>query len=340
MLILTIINLAEINIRIFLDELKYIFIATIILFGYLIIYLNTLPIVMKKIVIFFKYFIIIEIIVCIDQLFLFNSFSFLYEYERSRSIESVLRAVGTLSNPNFFGLIMSQVIIIISLFDPSKIKFFWIIIAFILLLISSSKSIILTSIFLFTFSYWMINGSRIFSKNTLLVVLYVILFFIFLKVFLNQFGSIFKNMSVILNIIDNGFSSLHTVSARYEIWDTATSYYLANLNSLELIFGYGGINEFSVLDNSYIMIFYRYGIIGLILYILLYYHVFKLFIKQKNIKIKIFSLQMIIMFLILAIQSDLLLHWFYPSIMYLFIGINIKLNERNYIKKYINTNCE
>jgi hypothetical protein len=86
MLILAIINLAEINIRIFLDGLKYIYIATIILFGYLIIYLNTLPIVMKNIVIFFKYFIIIEIIICIDQLFLFNSFYFLYEYERSRSI--------------------------------------------------------------------------------------------------------------------------------------------------------------------------------------------------------------------------------------------------------------
>jgi hypothetical protein len=321
----------------FLDIGRNIGFIFIFIFGYIVSKLSDFEDIKRNLLSIAKIFIVIELIVCIDQIFMINSFSAFYSYEKVKSIESVLRAVGTFGNPNMLGWMTMQMLIVIFLFEYKKFRYVWLALSISLLLLTSSKSMILVTFFNLAFVYYLKNNLSIFDKRNVNIFIFLFLALIAFYFFLQSFGDVFKNMRVILDVIDNGLDSLTTIQGRYRIWEDAYEYFQFNSNWVNIIFGFGAIDEFRTLDNNYLMVFYKYGILGFFIHSVLYVYLLYIFvkIKSRNIYIYVLGVQYITMELILGVQSDNLGGWIHPIIMFLYAGlaIGVKSEEPVYQKK-------
>ncbi|SEP76176.1 O-Antigen ligase [Virgibacillus subterraneus] len=213
-----------------------------------------------------------------------SNYAFFEKYNHNFETWSVGRIVGTIGNPNTYGVfIVVFIMFIINILIPRYKEKLYVLILLIITLLMSSYAVILTqsrtAYILFALGLLL---SFLFSKMNLL-----------LKLLTLVIGGIIGFVIVAsLPFITRRFSvgDLLTVGSRVEIWKTYINTYLYPIN-INTLFGHGThfVRDIGkAVDNYYLKIVMQYGLIGLLLYLGMVSKLIFLFIKRPRNNMSIF----------------------------------------------------
>jgi len=186
---------------------------------------------------------------------IYNSFiSDLVNYNR------VFRLLGTMGNPNNNAILMSFFVIFyfINLSKFKKFKYFVLLLtSLVFFLLCNSRTALIA--LLFSFILYLIS----INKNILKIIIVFFLMLLFLMLIQK-----FEKLDYINSLFTLSFSENTSLMKRFEVWD-----YLFDMIKDSFIFGYGPYKNFFYSnslysENEYILMLWRYGVPGVILYLL------------------------------------------------------------------------
>ncbi len=228
--------------------------------------------------------------------FFYSLNPFHYEYNLiALKVKGNVRLLGTLSNPNQNSIVLSFFVIyylIIAVKDKRLINYIFLFLSFYLLLLTNSRTNFL-AIFFSISIYTVFINKNIKYKVFFIIAVFLVTMFI-LKI--NQFKYL---STLILRPITENSSLLK----RLEVWD----FLIEMIKEEKLLIGYGPYKDFFyqrniVAESEYILMFWRYGFIGLILHFFILS--FPLIVVIKNLKNSEFS-QISLLFVIIIIITSI-----------------------------------
>ena len=321
------VNINFVHLSSFNEILKYVGFSIVLLFSYYVTSIVKTEDLINIIVLTIKFILVMQLLFCIDQALSYNILSEIYSYSKVNI--KTFRTVGTLVNPNHFAWVILQFGIIIFLFDKHKSRLYWVFFCFILVLLSGSKSTLIITLIDISFILIIKSKYKTISFQTLRILFIMLIVCAFFMFFLFIFKDTFRGVASLFQLLENGPMSMSTISVRILHWNNTMNYFFNNLDILKLLFGYSNIAIFNNIDNNYIYIIVRYGLVGALVYLIMFSYIIYISIKYWNIKIGIFIFQFIIMLLILGVFGDNLGGWIYPIILYLFLGIFLNLIKKH-----------
>ncbi len=282
--------------------------------------------------------ILVQLVIASCQFFGVGVFDPLYSSDKTRAFGSLVRVAGSLGNPNMFGWVITQMGIVVFLFEEKKFKkIFTLILCFALVVASGSRSMLLLFPFVFLVTFVLTN-----RKNVMFYLIKFPISLVMIGAFgyisyqlLLTYGSHFPYVNQLLSVFDSkSLESINSYYLRTVAWENA----LGQLGGVEkwykwlLGLGPGAIE---VADNDFIYSIANYGLIFSILQYSMYVLFILYFLMCGNIKLKALGIQYILFSLALGVQSDTLGGWNFPLFCMFYAGIAIALIEKNKIKRYV-----
>jgi len=219
---------------------------------------------------------IISSLVALGQ-FVFGASLFMYLFS-GREVGLIdeqfsFRIIGTIGNPSFFAII--NIFFLFYFFGNylinNKSKYFILgCISILFVFISQSRTnvaimFLMILIFLITFKrcYWIHVKSKFVINVTLFLSISLCVPFVYLLI---KYSILTYLVSGITTVYEKGLLSQNSFNTRFNIWN---DYY--QLIIRQPWFGYSsnkGFYQYAFADNNYIFILYKYGVIGLLLYLI------------------------------------------------------------------------
>ncbi|MEC3884058.1 hypothetical protein VKA52_10015 [Halobacillus sp. HZG1] len=319
-------NSADINIIAPIDILKPVFFSIILLTSYLIGVHLKVETVIKGLLATAYIVILVQLIVGVDQLFNTQLFNSLYYSEKTRSLGSIVRITGTMTNPNTFAWIVTQMTIIIFILDQKKaVRFLFIIIGATLVALSGSRSLFILFPFLLFFCKVLFDEHNIkfFLWKLPIYFIGLVVILVMAYSFLVEYGSNLRYLYQITNILESGsLTSVNSFEARTSIWNMYWQVFKENSNFLTWGFGLGP-GTFSSIDNDYLFSLFNYGVVFFILNILISIYAFYVLSKSTNKKLRVLGQQYIVYSLVVGLQAETLSGWNYPVLLVIFLGLSL-----------------
>lgn len=315
-------NNSEIRLGGSIEVLKPLFFMMIAAAGY---YLGSLGVgVYKKLEGIAKIVLVGQIIFSIDQMFQFNLLAMFADYGKSKPFGGLVRSVGSVGNPNFFAWIVLQMTVILVVISSIKKNIGWIIIAFGLVVLSGSRTMLLMFPVALFFSVWLSGQRKVVSPLTIKVAV-IFLFLLFLGLnLLSNFKDTLPYLAQLLNIVNTGeLSSINSFAARLDMWEERYDVFESG-GILALFFGLGPIELYRIVDNDFLYVFFRFGLFGSVLMYSFYMFLLVLLWKDRS-KMSSMLIVYLTLSIVVGVQSDTLSGWYYPVIFYLYVGIWLKL---------------
>lgn len=208
---------------------------------------------------------------------------------------AVKRMIGLAGNPNVNSVIFSFFAVCFLPLKFEKKQFLWFLAAVLMIFLCQSRTslisfgFILIAIAIFKLSNW--NW-----KNWLTVLLSVAGMFLIAWAMATD---LFKYNAYSANLLDGSAFMTNSARGRWESWN-----FLGKMIIEKPIFGHGPNKEFFYKnnlysENEYILIAWRYGAVGLSLYLFMLLYPFKVFLQEKT-KSTIFNFGILIIILILV----------------------------------------
>lgn len=265
-----------------------------------------------------KIFLIFEFIFVILQRFEFFSILNFLEIIWDNEKNWIFRNTGSFSNPNYLAFFVVLSTIIILLYNTSKkLKIFFWLLGFIIIILTGSRTGIITYMLLTPMA--IINLDKI-SIITVVKINLMLCIFLFSFYFLGQyFAEQNKYMFELLKIVSTGdISSVTTFAKRTDNWSNIS----LKINEFTYFFGLGPGKDIELkwVDNEYLATFSKYGIFGTIITVFIYS-----FISYKVNKFKIIYLSKLIRLYILllvvfGLTAETFSSWLLMLPFFMFIG--------------------
>lgn len=311
---------------------KPVFFGAILLFGYFVSLPKTRETVVKTLLRLSYILLTAQIIVGASQLFGMDTFSFLYDDEKTRPLGSAVRIVGTTINPNIFAWLVIQMSVIIVLFEDKTLKkTFFLFAAAALVVFSGSRTFLILYPIILVFAQMTAykRGAVFYLFKLPLYGLFIYAIYEFIMWGIYQMRFSLPYLYQLTSVLETGdLSSVSSFYARTVMWENGI-----NQMGDRWLFGIGP-GSLTVLDNEYLYILINYGIIYLILHLLMYLAIMFLFLRTGDRKIAVLGIQYIIFSFVVGFQADTLVGWNYPVFIMFLTGVAISLVRRN---KYIQT---
>jgi O-antigen ligase len=255
------------------------------------------------------------------------------------------RVVGTLGNPNYFALANIGFFfygLTNYIYFREKKGIIITLLAFIALLVSQSRTNLVVLIILFVCFLLVVYCSSWASKKHKKIVFYILSLFsviaIFILILMLKFGVLTYIFSGFSTVYNDGLENQNSFGTRLLMW----KYYLLLIEQ-QFLFGYGPSKDYfdyAVADNNYIFITFKYGFVGLVMYMILWlsiiFSAFKSFVKKPN------KFSSLVLFLALATLASSFLAETMESLrlsplLFLFAGVSLGQKDKLY---YVNNKSE
>lgn len=282
-----------------------------------------------------KYFIVIQFVAVLLQSnsSILNLMGIIWNMEKYWS----MRSIGTFDNPNTLSILVSISFSVIYFKEKSKIiSLVFLFISLIIVLFSGSRTGLISFVGLLCINY--IFMQRITLKRILIIAIIALLSIVSLITFLNYYGDNFKYMAEILLMFNNdGFDStgVGTLGLRQQLWENALLQF-SKVSDLRYLFGVGPSKETSlhILDNDYITIYVKMGIIGSLLNIVFFIACLVYFLKNRSYVFSKLMVTIFILFAISAYTGPTFTSWYLALFYFIFYAFAIKeinlSNDNNY----------
>lgn len=313
------------------ETLKYILIILVFVNSYMIGIFFKEESIYNKLIMFALIALFAQIIFVFTQMLDMQIFNYFYSMYKSRPIGGMLRVVGTLINPNLFSWIVMQLAVLILLLIKNKLKILLILLCFILIFLSGSRSSLVIFPLLIAFVYLIKNKKGIKFYFIQLPIIFISLsaFSIVAYKFLEKYQEYFPYLAQILSIFQSGeLNSVNSYSLRLGMWNNGWYLFNNRPGFIKYLFGIGP-NKIAVMDNDFLISYINNGMVYTILiYGFVLYLLFRSLFIQNEI-FKILLIQCIIFTLIISFQSDTLTGWNYPLFIMFFAGLTLGNDFRN-----------
>lgn len=231
-----------------------------------------------------KLVLLIQLCISIIQLFKPDFFSLFWSSVNTMGLDRDVRVSGSLGNPILFSYIVTYlVLIVIARTGPVK-NIFWVIFGCLLILMSGSRSLILTYPIIIGAWFYLSDKSllkRLFFSFICASVLFLFSYYVLLSlkeifVYSAELFAVFEFESG-----DENSKELRTLGYRVDYWNAALGEFFSR-NFLSIIFGKSG-PYLSSPHHDLIYMLSRYGAIGLISYLALNFWLLEIALKNKCI---------------------------------------------------------
>jgi hypothetical protein len=279
-----------------------------------------------------KFFLLVEFIAVFIQSnsFILNLFGLIWDMHKYWP----MRRIGTCDNPNTLSILITIAYTCIYLLEKnSKQKIFYFFISLIVILLSGSRTGLISFMLIFLVNYLMLNK---FTIKTFFLFFGVICLFTIVFQFLLTKIPAFIYMSEILKLFERSdMSGVRTLDFRHNLWIELLDMFY-NSSFVQILFGVGPSKNsvFHIIDNDYLTIFIKTGIIGSFLSILFYFgNSIYFFFNRKYIFSKL-MISVMLIFAISAYTGATFTSWYLAQFFFFFYTlahkeIQIRKNDNN-----------
>ena len=241
------------------------------------------------------------------------------------------RSISTFLNPNFLGYVLAlQFILIFFILKKNSIFLNFIFLSATLILLGTTKSIssilfILSLMIIFSFK---INKVDFQTKNYSRFFLFLVIIILFIITFFTE--SSFSNKITYLMGL-NEDSIVHSTSLEGRLLSFTSTWLLLTESFTSLLFGSNNVEMFEW-DSGAINILYNYGVIGFLLWMLLF--IYPILIGLNNFRIKPYVLSIFLLLSCIIFYSTQYVTQFYPTnfIISIIIGLILFSSDFNEFK--------
>jgi len=269
-----------------------------------------------------------QITVGVAQLLNVPIFNSIYSSDKTRGLEALFfRVTGTIGNPNAFAWFLIQSSFLTICFSKWRLRWLILVPVFFGILISGSRSNLI--VFPIAIAVMKLAQLRSLSIGRILGLLLATIFvFVCLVGVVILFPRYFSYLSELLKIAETGsLDSVTTFALRLKLWASRFAIFNSSMADHKWILGLGTTEDFRVLDNDYLYIFFKYGILGLVTHLLSIATMIYVFMKCSSLSLRTYGLQYIVCAIALGFQADTMGGWFFPLIPFYLLGLAL-IKER------------
>lgn len=253
-------------------------------------------------------------------------FHLLYNAEKSYPFGRLMRVTGSLANPNAFAWMVAQAAVLVSLLHRSRTRFLWIGLATLLVLVSGSRTLLLL------FPFMIVTAQILRDPTNLRTYLRygaigagILALFIAVIVYL---ASYFPYLAQLGTIASSGsLSSVNSFALRLDIWSRGYEEFAAG-GTTALIFGLGARPSMAILDNDFLYVLFRLGIVGALVHFGLIAAALFVFLRARAHPVGVFGAQYVLFALIFGILSETTASWHLPLILFAVLGMVVGARMR------------
>lgn len=250
----------------------------------------------------------------------------LYDSSKSHPFGRLMRVTGSLANPNSFAWMVAHAAVIISLMHPRRTRALWLTIATLLVLLSGSRTLLL----LFPF---MIVAAQILRDPTNYRV--YARYLTFGAGVLALFGAIilylatyFPYLAQLASIASSGsLTSVNSFALRLEIWARAYQEF-SDGGAIALVFGLGARQSMAIMDNDFLYVLFRLGVVGAVVHFGLVLTVLVAFLRARRDPVAVLGAVYVLFALAFGMLVETTASWHIPLIMFVLLGTVLGMQER------------
>ncbi|WLD24701.1 hypothetical protein NU10_04760 [Flavobacterium dauae] len=278
----------------------------------------------KRIVLFLKLFLLLQLVFCFLQEndIVGRIMGIIWNTERIWN----LRRTGSFANPNILSIFCVASYSYIFFRIKNIPKIFFGLIVFGIILFASSKTGLIAFLIIICVNLFLIQAKFSFRNITLLIISLLLLGYIgitLLYMYQDQYPYIAQLLMMFDNDIDA--SQIKSIGDRQVIWTNAQNQF-NGFSSLQQLVGIGPAKdtELNIIDNEFLTILVKMGIIGLLFYALAIFILLIFLVKnKKNLGAKS-MIAIVVLFLLSSGSASTFIAWHLSLMFYLFLGICLK----------------
>lgn len=268
-----------------------------------------------------KFLLLIMLLVSVIQLLYPDFFSFIWSSEKTSGLGGIVRVTGTMYNPNSFAFFVSVLCLGVVAHTGIKRSWFWIMIALVLVILASSRTMMLAFPVALVMMYWLnaISNGILTASFKMIAV-----FGIFMTVILvgvSLFSEYLPYASQILTLLKSpeAISEVSSFAARDEQWGQRLAYWISK-GTENILFGAGSTSELRVGDSDLLYVLFRLGLFGALMHLSLYFIFFYLAWNTRRHKVGIWFCGVMTLTVISGITVDTLAGWQFSMYVFMIAG--------------------
>lgn len=253
-------------------------------------------------------------------------FQFIYQSEKSHPFGLLLRVTGSLANPNTFAWMVAQSAVILSLMHGSRWRRgAWITLATFLVLISGSRTLLLFFPFMLVTAQVLRDPTNLRTYvRYLALALALLVLFAGVIVF---FGRYFPYLAQLKVVATSGsLASVNSFAARLAMWSRGYEQFSAG-GLVNLLVGLGSRESTAVMDNDFLYVFFRLGVVGAVLHFSMVAAALLRFLRGRSTTVAVLGGQYVIFCLAFGLVSESTASWYTPLLMFALLGSVIGFDE-------------
>ncbi|MCS3935207.1 hypothetical protein GGP80_001181 [Salinibacter ruber] len=271
--------------------------------------------------------IIAQVVVGFTQSVGIDVFGLLYGSEKASPLYKLLRITGTMGNPNLFGWIILQVFIIIVLLNKKEYPYIPVVLCFALIVSSGSRTMVLIFPFALIFTQTLRQSVRVRVGQLLMLSVLVLAGVVGL---LWTFAEYIPYIAQVEKIfLEGSLSAISSLEMRFIKWANVAERFSQG-NWATWLFGLSDRPFTQVLDNSYLFVLFRTGVVGLSVHLSLIVYILGYCYNRRHNDVAKICIAYVSFALVTGLVSESLAGWFFPIWLMYYLGIVIGTENTNH----------
>jgi hypothetical protein len=267
-----------------------------------------------------------QLLIAVTQIAGVPVFDLVYDAGKSRPFGRLLRATGSLTNPNAFAWIVAQAAVMVSVLGRGRSRLLLLALATQLIVAGGSRTLLLLFPFMFVVVHVLRDPTnlRVYMRYAALAAL---LAGVFLGVVL-YLSSYFPYLGELKKVFATGsIMSISSMAARLAMWGGRFAEFQKG-GTLAWFFGVGSRESNAVVDNDFLYVFFRYGGVGVLLHNAIVGGALLALAAVRRFPVAIIAIQYIIFALVFGLVSETLASWHLPLLLFMLLGLALGLGAR------------
>jgi hypothetical protein len=260
-----------------------------------------------------SFFIVAQLLVASMQAFgIAGVFDAIYAQDKTRDATSLMRATGTIGNPNALAFYALQCFLLVLLLGEfgRLWKGFVLTCGALLIALTGSRSVLL--VFLLCLALFVFLQRRSLGGWIAYGVIAVMAFaatYLVVSMYAEYFRYL-AQLQILLDSTDAPLRKISSMAARFRHWDASLALFNDYPGVKKYFFGLGDRFEYSVLDNDYLYVSLRHGLTGIVLFFGMYLVIASGYLSRSiESSTRFFGLLVLFATGILSFAADLFSGW-------------------------------
>lgn len=262
-----------------------------------------------------------QLIIAIVQILGIGSVGILYTEEKVAQLGTQLRATGTMGNPNQFAWVVTQAVVILYAFDRKR-ALPWLLAGVLLVLGSGSRSMLL--VFPFAIAVTDILQSAGNWRRYVRAIVMGTLTLVGLLACVLWFADVFPYLAQLRRLLEfESLTSIHSFAARVTKWQHLSDTFFREGGPVTWLFGLGSTESTRLLENGYLYVFFRVGIVGFVVHWAAFLAAVVVLHNARRQVVALVGIQYFISSLPVDLVREALGGWNYPLLFFFYVGLAV-----------------